>query len=53
MVIISNITKKYDNFCLTQNMHTPSEKCPLPQASGDKYQVHEYIFITGIMFDDM
>jgi len=53
MVIISNITKKHDNFCLTQNMHTQSEKCPLPQASGDKYQVHEYISITGIMFDDM
>ena len=53
MVIINNITKKHDNFCLTQNMHTQSEKCPPPQASGDKYQVHEYISITGIMFDDM
>jgi len=49
MVIISNITKKHDNICLThslKNVHFPRQV-----EISTKYNVN--ISITGIMFDDM
>jgi len=54
MVIISNITKKHDNFCLTHKTCTHSLKnVHFPRQVEISTRYYMNISVTGIMFDDM